>query len=112
MFIQVRAALDLIPLETGDCEKFELDFILGHRMSLFRINEGIVRLLSRDHSGPLVCIYIRISNVNPLQAWRNSFVLAPRPVNSRENPNNLRILAGCPCIDGRLAPTRDSPKIP
>jgi hypothetical protein len=44
-----RAALDLIPLETGDCEKFELDFILGHRVSLFRINEGIVGLLSRDH---------------------------------------------------------------
>src|SRR5260370_40063055 len=33
------------------------------------------------------------------------------PVNSRENPNNLRILANRPCIHDRMATAPDSPKI-
>src|SRR3981189_673566 len=36
----------------------------------------------------------------------------PPAVNSRENPNNIRILGKRPCIDGRLAAAPDSHKIP
>src|SRR3981189_2675893 len=35
----------------------------------------------------------------------------PPAVNSRENPNNIRILGKRPCIDGRLAAAPDSHKI-
>src|SRR5271154_567292 len=42
---------------------------------------------------------------------RPGTTVSPLPVNSREKPNNPRILALYPYIDDRLAAASDSPKI-
>src|SRR5258705_13535470 len=66
------------------------------------------RSLSVAHNCAVACIYICISKC---QLSNVALTQASPPVNSRENPNNLRILARRPYTDGGLAAAPDSPRI-